>query len=74
LKDIFQSDSWKRFQNLRLPAKGAPLAGVCSALGEVTPLAAWMWRVLFCAFALCWGGGVIAYVILWVSIPRQTAP
>lgn len=71
VKEIFQSQSWKNFRDLRLPQKGAPFAGVCSALGSATPLAAWMWRVLFCATTLVWGGGLIAYVILWISIPRQ---
>jgi len=74
MNEPFQSDSWKKFRDLRLPAKGAKIAGVCSALGQATPFAAWMWRVLFCTLALAWGGGVIAYLILWISIPRQTEP
>ncbi len=71
VKEIFQSDSWMKFRNLRLPATGAPVAGVCAALGEATPFAAWMWRVGFCLLALAWGGGLVAYVILWISIPRE---
>ena len=69
--NMFGSDSWRKLRELKRP-QPAPLGGVCLALGEATPLAAWMWRVLFILITLAWGAGVVAYIILWVAIPEQT--
>ncbi len=70
-KNIFESESWQKLRELKR-TQPAPLGGVCTALGEATPLAAWMWRVLFILITLAWGVGVITYIILWVAIPEQT--
>ena len=69
-KNMFESDSCRQLRELKR-SQPAPLGGVCVALGEATPLAAWMWRVLFILITLAWGAGVVAYIILWVAIPEQ---
>lgn len=73
IKGFFGSESWHKLRDLALPEE-AMVGGVCTALGGVTPLAAWMWRVLFCATTLAWGFGVGAYIILWISIPAEKKP
>lgn len=70
IKQFFGSESWHKFRDLTLPEK-CTLAGVSAALGEATPFAAWMWRVVFCATTFAWGIGIIAYIILWICIPRE---
>lgn len=70
IKTFFSGESWQKFREIKRPGH-ATLGGVCEALGEGTPLAAWMWRALFCVAALLWGAGIVAYFILWVSIPEN---
>ncbi len=70
IKEFFGSESWHKFRDLKRPGD-SPIGGVCAALGEGTPFAAWMWRVLFLASLVAWGSGLIAYVILWICIPGE---
>ena len=63
--------TWKRLRDLELPRKNRMVGGVCAAFGGATPVPAWVWRVAFCLSALAWGGGILAYVILMVSIPDE---
>jgi phage shock protein PspC (stress-responsive transcriptional regulator) len=70
IKAFFGSESWQKLRDLTLPEENT-FGGVCAGLGEATPFAAWMWRVLFCATTFAWGTGIIAYIILWISIPGE---
>jgi phage shock protein PspC (stress-responsive transcriptional regulator) len=70
MNETSDNDAWAKFRNAKLPRE-RKLGGVCAALGDATPLAAWMWRTIFCVFALAWGGGVLAYLILWIAIPNE---
>ena len=45
------------------------LGGVCGGLAQSSGLPSWLWRLVFAAFALCGGTGVVAYVLLWVVLP-----
>lgn len=45
------------------------LGGVCGGLGQVSGLAAWMWRLIFTLLVLCAGTGVLVYLLLWVFVP-----
>ena len=47
------------------------LAGVCGGLGHYFDLDPTLIRVLFVLFALAFGGGFLAYVILWLIIPLE---
>lgn len=46
------------------------IAGVCGGLGEHTGVPAWSWRVIFTALAFCYCFGVLAYILLWIFMPR----
>jgi phage shock protein PspC (stress-responsive transcriptional regulator) len=45
------------------------LGGVCGGLAERTPVPAWCWRVLFALGAVCYGFGLVLYLLLWVFAP-----
>lgn len=70
LNEVFASESWKKLRALRLPEDGGMIGGVCEALGEATPFAAWMWRVAFMCGMIFWGAGLLAYIILHIAIPE----
>ena len=46
------------------------LGGVCGGLGEHTPVPSWLWRVAFIATTVGLGCGLVAYVALWILMPR----
>lgn len=50
------------------------LGGVCGGLGQITGLAAWMWRVIFALLVVCGGTGVLVYLLLWIFLPQEPAP
>ena len=45
--------------------------GVCGGLAARTDVPAWLWRLVFVAVALCGGTGVVAYVLLWIVLPKE---
>jgi phage shock protein C len=47
------------------------LAGVCGGLGEYFNTDPTIVRLLFVAFSLLAGGGVLLYLILWLLIPQE---
>lgn len=47
-------------------------AGVAGGLGQATSLPSWVWRVLLLAGLCAWGASVLAYLVLWISIPRAS--
>ncbi|MEJ2736213.1 MAG: PspC domain-containing protein [Anaerolineae bacterium] len=47
------------------------LAGVCGGLGNYFAVDPTLVRVLFVLFGLVVGGGILAYLILWVLIPLE---
>ena len=57
---------WRGMRKSSLDCK---IAGVCGGFGEHTPLPSWMWRVLFLTALFCGGVGLVAYIILWISMP-----
>lgn len=46
------------------------LGGVCGGLAERTPIAAWLWRLLFTVLTI-WtsGAAALAYVLMWWLLP-----
>ena len=48
------------------------LGGVCGGLAPATGLPAWLWRLIFLAFALCGGTGLMLYVLLWILVPKES--
>ncbi len=54
-----------RSQNQRM------ISGVCGGIAEYFNLDPTIVRVAFVLAALLWGGGVVAYILLWVVIPEN---
>jgi phage shock protein PspC (stress-responsive transcriptional regulator) len=48
------------------------LGGVCSGIAAYFNMEARVVRILFVLIALFFGGGVLAYIILWIALPRGT--
>jgi len=47
------------------------IGGVCGGLGESTPAPSWVWRLLFVLSVLCFGTGLLVYILLWIFVPRK---
>ena len=47
------------------------IAGVCSGLGRYLILDPLLIRLIFVVLTLAAGGGVLAYIILWIAMPEQ---
>jgi phage shock protein PspC (stress-responsive transcriptional regulator) len=58
---------------LRRSARDRWLGGVCGGLGAYSPVPSWVWRAIFIMLIFCGGTGVMAYIILWICIPGETA-
>jgi phage shock protein PspC (stress-responsive transcriptional regulator) len=58
---------------LRRSAMDCEFAGVCGGLGEYTPIPSWLWRVAFVGLIFASGIGLLAYVLVWVFVPRAEA-
>lgn len=60
------------FNRLRRSSSKRWFAGVCGGLANATGLEAWGWRLIFVLATLCAGGlGLLAYVLLWIFVPRD---
>jgi phage shock protein C len=62
------SDTVKRLYRSR---EERMLAGVCGGLGSYFAVDPTLVRVLFVLFGLVVGGGILAYLILWILIPLE---
>jgi len=47
------------------------IGGVCGGLGEHTPIPSWSWRLLFVLLVICFGTGILIYILLWIFVPRK---
>jgi phage shock protein C len=47
------------------------LGGVCGGLAKYFNVDSTLIRVLFILFALAIGGGILAYIIMWIVIPEE---
>jgi phage shock protein PspC (stress-responsive transcriptional regulator) len=57
---------------LTRPARGRMLAGVCAALAHRFGVSVGLVRLLFIITGVV-GAGELAYIVLWVVIPREDA-
>jgi phage shock protein PspC (stress-responsive transcriptional regulator) len=57
--------------NLVRPRNGAVIAGVCAALGNRFGLSANIVRLIAVLSVFLPGPQVIAYIILWILIPKE---
>lgn len=51
--------------------KNRMLAGVCGGIAEYFELDPTIIRVVFVLFSVFAGGGILAYIILWLIIPQE---
>jgi phage shock protein C len=58
-------------RNLERPVrgKGRIIAGVCAAIADRFGISRWLVRIVFVVFGFV-GAGELAYVLLWILIPR----
>lgn len=49
------------------------LGGVCGGLAQISGLASWIWRLIFLGLLFCSGTGLIAYLLLWLVLPEESA-
>jgi len=47
------------------------IGGVCGGLGACTPAPSWIWRLLFVLLVICFGTGLLLYILLWIFVPRS---
>jgi phage shock protein C len=50
------------------------IAGVCGGLAEYFDIDPTIIRVLWVVITLMGGAGILAYLILWVVVPLESAP
>ncbi len=49
------------------------LAGVCAGVAKYFDIDTTLVRILFVIFALAGGPGLLAYIVLWLVMPEDTA-
>ncbi len=52
--------------------KNRVLGGVCGGLGEYFDVDPTLIRLLWVAFTLAYGSGLLAYIIGWIIIPEKS--
>jgi phage shock protein PspC (stress-responsive transcriptional regulator) len=45
--------------------------GVCGGIGRATGTDAWIWRLLFTLLFVCFGAGLLLYLLLWLFVPSE---
>lgn len=53
-------------------SKERVIAGVCGGMGEYFDKDPVLFRILFVLVTLLFGFGILAYLVFWVSIPKDT--
>ena len=59
--------------SLRRSTSDRWIAGVCGGIAEATGVDSWVWRLVFALLLLCWGVGLLAYVLMWIFVPKESA-
>ncbi len=52
--------------------KNKVLGGVCGGLAEYFDVDPTLVRLLWVAFTLAFGGGLLAYIIFWIVVPKKS--
>lgn len=47
------------------------IAGVCGGLARFTSVDSWVWRLVVTLMAVCWGVGILPYLLLWIFVPSE---
>lgn len=51
---------------------GKKLDGVCGGIAEYFDIDPTLVRLLWIIFSCCWGGGIIAYIIAAIIMPKKS--
>ncbi len=51
---------------------GKKLDGVCGGIAEYFDIDPTLIRLLWIIFSCCWGGGIIAYIIAAIVMPKKS--
>jgi phage shock protein C len=65
---IMPKEQVKRLYRSR---KNKVLGGVCGGLGEYFNIDPVIIRILWVAFSLLYGAGIVVYIIAWIIIPKN---
>ena len=58
-------------KRLYLSQTDKKIAGVCGGLGEYFDIDSTLIRIIFLVFLLVIGGGLLAYIICWIAMPKE---
>jgi len=47
------------------------IGGVCAGLGDYFGIDTTLIRIIWLVAVLCYGTGLLLYIILWIAVPRQ---
>lgn len=59
------------YRRLTLSSNDKKIAGVCGGIAEYFGVDPTLVRVLTVVFALLFGGGIIAYLLAWLIMPKS---
>jgi len=45
------------------------IGGVCGGLARLTGMESWIWRLIFAVLFICFGAGLLVYLLLWIFVP-----
>ncbi|KQV85118.1 hypothetical protein ASD15_08350 [Massilia sp. Root351] len=71
-KDSGASDFASEFNRFRRSRSDRWLGGVCGGLGKVSGMESWIWRLVFTLFTICFGFGLVIYLLLWIFVPDES--
>lgn len=57
-------------KNLHKSESDRMISGVCGGFAQATDMPSWLWRIIFVVLALSVGAGLLAYLLLWIFMPR----
>jgi phage shock protein PspC (stress-responsive transcriptional regulator) len=69
LNDRATVETYPTLRSLKKSKQNKVIGGICGGLGENTTIPAWLWRAIFVIAIFAYGIGLIAYLVLWVSLP-----
>ena len=64
------NDEYRPVRRLTLSATDKKIAGVCGGIAEYFGIDPTLVRVITVIFALLFGGGILAYLLAWIIMPK----
>ncbi|MFO1251515.1 PspC domain-containing protein [Inhella sp.] len=57
---------------LRRSKSDRMLGGVCGGIAKLSGVETWIWRLILVGLVLCFGSGVLLYLLLWIFVPEES--